>query len=162
VNTKAGRVDTCGYRFTSVVKTIDGRLLGVDGSINTSYFKDKVPGLLIKVFVAEIKSATPKPRKLHFALLRVGAVDTKSMKQLPTEDGNSYMFYTDMLQTDDFFLKFSELFPKGAWVSLSLDPTKGDYTYRLPAFASADADTLTEVAQCSSIGFDNLMSEMKK
>ena len=161
INTRAGRLEMRGVHFSSVVTTLDQRPMNIQGSVNTAYLKDKVPALIIKVSVTEARNNTLIRRKVHFASLRIGQQDTSKMKPMPGEDGHSIMLATDMIQTGDLFLTFSQEFSKGAWVSISLDPNRSDYTFRLPPFKDGDADTLQQVSECEEIALNTLMKEME-
>ena len=90
------------------------------GSINTSYYTGKVPGLLIKVVVSEERNGALTGRKVHFAALRVGQQDTRMMKAVPGEDENSLLLMTNMKETGDFFFTFPAAALQGAWLSLTL------------------------------------------
>jgi hypothetical protein len=160
VGTKNGRVEMCGIHFSSVVMTLDQRPMGIQGSINTTYYKDRFPGLIIKIAIVEDKDGKLSRRKAFFTSFRVGLKDTKAMKSVPGEDGNSLLLITDMSQTGDFFSTFPNLFLTGAWVSFSLDPSKGDYTYRLPPIGKQDADTMKQLNECNVIGLDNAAKEL--
>lgn len=161
INTKAGRIETCGVHFAAVVRTLDGRLLSIQGSTNSSFFKDKVPGLMIKVSASEVlnKNLDMAPRKIQFASFRVDQTDTLIMKGYPSEDGNSVLLITDAIQAGEFVVVFPELFYKGAWVSVSLDKAQSDYTFRLPAFGADDLDTMKQVADCNLVGINAFRRE---
>jgi hypothetical protein len=152
----------CGLHFSSVVTTLDGRPMNVQGSVNTAYSPGKVPGLLIKVNVTEVRNGSPIRHKVHFASMRVGQTDTRAMKAVPGEDGRSILLMTNMDETGEFFYTFPNQLPQGAWLSISLDPNRGDYTYRLPEFATNDFDTLKQISECDAVGLKGLMDELQQ
>lgn len=121
VNTRAGRIEACGLHFASVITTLDQRPMAVQGSINTMYFEDKMPGLSIKVVVVEGRGGKLIRHKVHHASMRVGKLDTRAMKAVPGEDGKSLMLFTHMGETGEFFGTFPIAIESGAWLSFSLD-----------------------------------------
>jgi hypothetical protein len=161
--TKAGRVEMCGVHFSAVVRTLDKRILNIQGSVNSAYFAGKVPGFMIKVSTSEVlnNNLDITPRKVQFASFRVGQTDTLAMQAHPGSDGNSMLLTTNLEQTGEFFFSFPELFYQGAWVSVSLDRNNTDYTFRLPAFGADDADTMQQAAECNLVGIAALKREIE-
>ncbi len=159
LNTKAGRIEMCGLHFSAVITTLDQRPMNVQGSINSSYAAGKYPGMLIKVSVTEARNRELLSRKIYLAHFRVGEVNTNLMQSATGEDGNSILLTTDMQKSGDFFSKFPDLFQEGAWVSISLDRSRGDYTFRLPPVR--DAETIKQVSECNAIGLKNLVNELQ-
>jgi len=162
INTRAGRIEGCGVHFSAIISTLDSRLMNIQGSVNTAYVTGRYPGLMIKVAATEVKNGVVSVPKIHFAGMRIGAVDTQRMTSMTGENDRSILLLTDMQKTGDFFATFPASLHEGAWLSFSLDTQRGDYTFRLPPFAQSDADTLKQVNECDALGLQTLMNEIAK
>jgi len=161
INTTAGRIDMCGLHFSGIIRTLDSRLIGLQGSVNSSYAAGKVPGVLIKFSARELVSNQLVPRKVHYGGIRIGKISTKAMAAVPGDDGMSLLLITDMLKSPDIIGDFASMFPIGALVSVSLDPTKSDYAFHLPPFADKDISTIKELADCNNEGMSTLIKEIE-
>jgi hypothetical protein len=164
VSTKSGEVELCGIHFAAVVSSLDKKLLSIQGSVNTAYFGGKIPAMMIKFSVNEVinNNAELVPRRVQFASLRVGQQNTLNLQSRQGDDGNSLLLLADINQVGEFVFTFPDEFYKGAWVSVSLDQNKSDYTFRLPAFGDADVDTVGQVAECNLLGIGRLKKELEK
>ncbi|PCJ61512.1 MAG: hypothetical protein COA65_00700 [Rhodospirillaceae bacterium] len=54
MQTKDGRIDGCGVHF-NIAATKDGRVFGIQGSVNEFYFKNKIPSIVFKLVVSEAR-----------------------------------------------------------------------------------------------------------
>ena len=53
MQTRDGRIHNCGIHFSLAV-TANGRALGIQGSVNEFYFKNKTPSIAFKITVVEV------------------------------------------------------------------------------------------------------------
>jgi hypothetical protein len=163
VNTKAGKVDMCGVHFSSVVTTLKGIPLNIQGSVNATYYEGRVPAMIIKVSATGIgPDKRPYSPKIYGATMRVSQRDTRPMQAQPGEDGASILLMTDLTKEPDLVMEFPTSFITGAWLSLTLDRNMGDFTYQLPEFGDKGMkSTFVEFNQCNQIGLDNVMKMLK-
>lgn len=148
VYSRLGQIEACGIAFGALVTTLSGHPLAVNGSVLNTYWEGKSPALVVKVSVFESGEDTVVPLEVYHAALRVGQMDTSSMTSLEGDDG-AVLLYKTWNEDVDFVVNFPNIFPRGAWVSVSLDPDLGDYTFQLPPFGEQDIGTLEEVRQCN-------------
>jgi hypothetical protein len=158
VDSKGGRVDSCALHFSAVIQqTLAGAPLNVQGSVVNTFFRDKIPGLAIKVAAVEARNGNLLRHKVHSgSSFRVGQTDTNRMRRSAGADGMSLLMYATVADDMDFVLSFPFLFMEGAWVSLSLDPNRSDYTFRLPAFEQTDAETFHQFYECTTKAMEEL------
>jgi hypothetical protein len=156
-DSKGGRVDSCAIYFSTVIQTLAGAPLSVQGSVANTFFRDKIPGLAIKVTAVEARNGNLLRHKIHSgSSFRVGQTDTNRIQRSAGADGMSLLMYATVADDMDFVLSFPFLFMEGAWVSLSLDPNRSDYTFRLPAFEQADAETFHQFDECNKKAIEEL------
>jgi hypothetical protein len=157
VDSKGGRVDSCALHFSAVIQTLAGAPLNVQGSVVNTFFRDKIPGLAIKVAAVEARNGNLLRHKVHSgSSFRVGQTDTNRMRRSAGADGMSLLMYATVADAMDFVLSFPLQFMKGSWVSLSLDPNRSDYTFRLPAFEQTDAETFHQFYECTTKAMEEL------
>ena len=157
VDSKGGRVDSCALHFSAVIQTLAGAPLNVQGSVVNTFFRDQLPGLIIKVAAVGASNGNLLRHKVHSgSSFRVGQADTNRMRRSAGADGMSLLMYATVADDMDFVLSFPLQFMKGAWVSLSLDPNRSDYTFRLPAFEQTDAETFHHFDECTTKAMEEL------
>jgi hypothetical protein len=161
VNTEAGRIDSCGIIFASAVRTLAGRLLIVKGSVSSTFWKENLPGVLVKLTVWDFKGqADPVPLKVYYASMRVKDLDTRPMRQVEGENGGM-LLGGDLAKHEKLTLDFPTMFMSGAWVSFSLDTKIRDYNFRLPAFGEGNDGTFREYMQCAQLSLEEKVNEME-
>lgn len=160
MDARGGKIDACGIEYKAAVKTIDGKILAILGSINNTYFSGKMPGILIKVQVKELVGSTFNLLKAYSASIRAGTYNTLTMQSASSPDGVSFLIWTDISKHPSEFVDFAHQFARGAWLTVSVDPKKSDYTFRLPAFAEKDSDTRKQFSDCTVEGVNNIRQEL--
>jgi hypothetical protein len=161
MDTQAGRIDSCGIMFGAAVKTMKGRMLVLKGSVNTTYWKDKLPVIIIKLSATEfVNSATQTPLKVRYASVRAGELDTRALKSVDGDEG-AKLLGGNILEHEKLYTNFPTSFMSGAWISFSLDEAELEYTVRLRKFGEEDNDTFQEYHQCSKLGSAEVVKEME-
>ena len=157
VDSKDGRVNSCALHFSAVIQTLAGAPLNVQGSVVNTFFRDQLPGLIIKVAAVGASNGNLLRHKVHSgSSFRVGQADTNRMRRSAGADGMSLLMHATVADDMDFVLRFPLHFMDGAWVSLSLDPNRSDYTFRLPAFEQTDAETFHQFDECTTKAMEEL------
>jgi hypothetical protein len=157
VDSKDGRVNSCALHFSAVIQTLAGAPLNVQGSVVNTFFRDQLPGLIIKVAAVGASNGNLLRHKVHSgSSFRVGQADTNRMRRSAGADGMSLLMHATVADDMDFVLSFPLHFMDGAWVSLSLDPNRSDYTFRLPAFEQTDAETFHQFDECTTKAMEEL------
>lgn len=160
VNTRAGRIDSCGLHFSSAVQTVSGKIYGIEGSVMTFFWKDRLPGMVLKVVANEMTPTGLVPRKVHFASMRHGQTDTLPFKPFEGDNPNAFLAGVSMAEQPDLVLTFTDAVFDAPWLSVSVDKDASDISYRLPAFDGKDADTFRQINDCRQKGLDTLQAEL--
>jgi hypothetical protein len=88
IEAASGRIDVCALYFVVAGLTTTQRALGVQGTVNTTYFADRIPAVLIKVVVVEAKNGELIHHPVKSAVVYDNdAITTRDFKQTPSEDG---------------------------------------------------------------------------
>jgi hypothetical protein len=162
VSTEQGRIESCGFGFNTIVRTVNGRIFFVTGSTNTSYPSGRVPLMIIKVGVFQIVQNKPIPQKVNFARLRHGDKDTAKMRSSPGEDGYSILYGAN-ISDDQFYKEMPLRFSEGLWASFNVVPGEGDFVFRLPAMRNLkDMEIVEQVAQCDLLGLKAVEKAFEK
>lgn len=160
VTSTLGRVESCGLSFTAAVTGFN-RAFFVESTVVSTYFKDKVPGFIFKLFVAEIYGGgVTERRAVRFGYLRVASSSTAKLRSFPGEDRSSRLYFGDA-QADGFgILEIPHTFAlRGGQVGFNIEDGQ-DFTFSLPP--PNDARLLTSIAECGLEGISNVEEDMKR
>ncbi|MGD9511921.1 MAG: hypothetical protein AB7O95_01410 [Geminicoccaceae bacterium] len=131
VDTKKGVIDSCGIRFGAFAYTPDGKPLVINGSVNTVFPENKLPGLLIKFSLFGVSNDKVQQIGIAFGSMRTKTFDTKDLMYFTSDDGLSYLAHINVTANPAMVFGFGDEFLSGAWVSVSPDTSRGDYSFFL-------------------------------
>jgi hypothetical protein len=161
METSRDHIDLCGVHFSLAGRTVSGRLLGLQGTVYSSYYAGKIPGVLLKVSAVEFIGETLERRNVRFAaFFDNDRINTAAFSTLPSEDGASYLAHADMNQSPDAMEQLqNKLLFGGIWLSFNLGDTKSDYTVRFDG-SQDHSELAKEVARCNLRGLEQIQREL--
>ena len=154
-----GRFVTCGIHYSAVVQGTD-RLVGVQGSWNSMYFPNHYPGMSMKAVAVEPNGQSLQKVRMSSAHYRGTKFNTFAMSQ-SEGDHNSRLIFYPLIESLEMYENFQNELPFGLWVFLTFEGKSRDFSFKLPAFDSANGgdDALMELAQCNSEAMTVWMAE---
>ncbi len=161
METSRNHIDLCGVHFSMVGATVSGRQLGLQGTVYSSYYAGKTPGVLLKVSAVEFIGENLERRNVRFAaFFDNDRINTAGFPTLPSEDGASYLAHSDMNQSPDAMERLQDkLLFGGIWLSFNLGDTQSDYTVRFEGSQDHSA-VAKEVARCNLRGIEQIQREL--
>lgn len=157
MDTSRDHINLCGVHFSIAGRTVSGRLLGLQGTVYSSYYAGRVPGVLLKVSAVEFIGESLERRNVRFAaFFDNDKIDTAAFATLTSEDGASYLAHADMNQAPDAMEQLqSKLLFGGVWLSFNLGDSQSDYTFRFDA-SQDHSEVAKEVARCNLRGIEQV------
>jgi hypothetical protein len=162
IEASEGHIDLCGLHFSVAGRAVSGRLIGLQGTVYSSYYAAKVRGIVLKVSAVEFIGERMERRSVHFAtFFDIDMINTAPFSTLPSDDGASYLAHSDMNQSPDSMAYHQvKMISGGIWLSFNLGDTKSDYTMRFGG--SKDVTALSkEPAKCNLRGLNQIQQELK-
>ncbi|MDW5266320.1 MAG: hypothetical protein SA176_11240 [Edaphobacter sp.] len=160
IETANGRINVCALHFSLAGVTTSQRAIAVEGTINNSYFADKVPATMVKFSVVAVvqEQLTRLPVK-SAALYDSNLLNTAGFAPLPSEDGAAYLAYSLFTQTPDAFASLQDAMVLGSlWLSFNLGEGKQDIT----ALVRSEKDwtkLLEDLHKCNLRGLTQIQEE---
>jgi hypothetical protein len=160
IEAASGRIDVCALHFAVAGLTITQRAFGVQGTVNTTYFADRVPAVLIKVVVVESSNGQLIRHPVKSAVLYDNdLISTRGFKQTPSEDGNAYLAWNDLTAAPDAFASLQEkMISGGVWLSFNLGDNRTDYTMQFRSDRDW-AKVLDDVYRCNLKALQQVQQE---
>lgn len=160
VHTKFGRIELCGVHFSLVLT--DGKIaFNVQGSVNQSFYKEKVPGFIFKMAVVGAKGGKLYQPTLRFAYMRSGNLSTDGFYGGNGEDGKSWLMYSDYLKGGEAPMELGYRIFKRPVMGFNLDYGGSDYSFEVPE-PSTKKDLLKSYLQCMEQGLEQFKAESQK
>jgi hypothetical protein len=160
IEAASGRIDTCALHFAVAGVTITQRALGVQGTVNTTYFPGKVPAVLIKVVVVEIENGLLIRRPVQSAVIYDNdLISTRDFTRTPSEDGNAFLAWSTFTSATEAFTSLQErMILGGVWLSFNLGEKPIDYTMRFNSEQNW-MPVIEELHKCNLKGLGQIQQE---
>lgn len=158
VDSTMGRINFCGILFGWAI-TYENKLYFVKGSLNASYLKDRMLGVLFKTTVNELRNEKEVPRKVRFANIRVGLNSSNSFRPINSDNPNAFILIADM-QTDggESIELVNNFIDHGGTFAFNIDGSR-DFTFTVPA--PNDMKLTAQYAECASAAIQQLKRELE-
>ena len=154
VQTTLGRIDSCGVHFSAATQG-EGRLFSVQGSINVLFKDMRLPTVLVKISVVEVRNGQLSRQRLIHAHLRHQNLSTAEFWGANGDDGFSWLMAVRDEQAAVDAIKLAHKIFEGPWLSFNIGDGGSDYTFQL-LVAEQDNATITEFFECQSQGLKQL------
>jgi hypothetical protein len=156
IYTDHGRVNMCGIHFSAALSGAS-HLFGVQGSLNISFYKNKLPGVMQKMSVVEPINGKLVSHTLTHAFIMKENLSTASFEGQNGEDGASWMSYAFIpdIPVEQMFL-FSDIATSSPWVGFNVGVGQ-DFIFQLPP--PSNPDILKQYILCQERGFNQLAEE---
>jgi hypothetical protein len=162
IEAASGRIDVCALHFAVAGLTTTQRALGVQGTVNTTYFADRVPAVLIKVVVIEAKNGEQIRHPIKSAVVYDNdAITTRDFKQTPSEDGKAFLAWNEFFNAEAAFTSLQEkMVLGGVWLSFNLGEKPLDYTMQFRTDQNW-LHVLEDLHKCNLKGLEQIQHEVQ-
>jgi hypothetical protein len=162
IEAASGRIDVCALHFAVAGLTTTQRALGVQGTINTTYFANKIPTVLIKVVVVEAKDGGLTRHAVKSAVIYDNdAISTRDFKRAQSEDGKAYMAWNEFMNAEAAFTSLQEkMVLGGVWLSFNLGEKPLDYTMQFRSDQNW-LHVLDDLYKCNEKGLEQIQHEIE-
>ncbi|MBK1666724.1 hypothetical protein CKO28_01520 [Rhodovibrio sodomensis] len=157
--TTRGQETMCALIYKAIGFSVSGQKIFIEGSLNEAYPVGKMPGVIFKLYAAEMASDGGTLRLEH-AFLRTGELTTRNFQQLQSDTPGSYLAFLSMLEDPRASQDLVDaVIQRGAQVSFTVAGKVTDYTFRL-APIEAPNDAVYRFLRCNMRAMDRVRREL--
>ena len=159
MQTRDGRIHNCGIHFSLAV-TANGRALGIQGSVNEFYFKNKTPSIAFKITVVEVRQGQLVRHNLTSAFLRGRNFSTTSFYfNEPSLENGAWLAMTDMNRSPNLFSEFILSLANRPWIGFNIGDGTQDFTAQLPI--PKEQEVFKDSLSCSIQAIEQFQKELE-
>ncbi len=159
MQTRDGRIHNCGVHFSLAV-TVNGRALGIQGSVNEFFFKNKMPSIAFKITVVEASQGQLVRHNLTSAFLRGQNFSTTNFFfNEPSPENGAWLAMTNMEKQPNLFSRFILSLADRPWIGFNIGDGLQDFTAQLPT--PKEQEVFKDSLSCSILAIKQFQKELK-